>query len=82
MLKHEKQNLNDLFRSNNYLQLLYREVKGILPYQGFPRPFLSTKHTERSEGCLLNKIGRGIRWLSKTIISRKSSCTKVYRFLR
>ena len=58
------------------------KLKGILPYQGFPRPFLSTKHTERSEGCLLNKIGRGIRWLSKTIISRKSSCTKVYRFLR
>ena len=33
-MKHEKQNLNDLFRSNNYLQLL--SVKGILPYQGFP----------------------------------------------
>ena len=33
--------------SNNYLQLLYREVKGILLYQGFPRP---------------GKIGRGNMW--------------------
>ena len=27
----------------DYLQLLYREVKGILLYQGFPRPILSQK---------------------------------------
>jgi len=44
---------------NNYLQLLYREVKGILLYQGFPRPILSTKHPERSEECFVEKIGRG-----------------------
>ena len=49
----------------NYLQLLYREVKGILLYQGFPRPIFSTKHPERSEGCFVDKIGRGNLWLSK-----------------
>ena len=44
--------------SNKYLQLLCRKVKGILLYQGFPRPILPTKHTERSEGCFAGKIGR------------------------
>ena len=44
---------------NNYLQLLYREVKGILLYQGIPRPILSTKHPERGEECFVDKIGRG-----------------------
>ena len=43
----------------NYLQLLYREVKGILLYQGFPRPILPTKHPERKEGCFVGEIGRG-----------------------
>jgi len=35
---------------NNYLQQLYREVKGVLLYQGFLRPILHTKHLERREG--------------------------------
>ena len=34
----------------NYLQLLYREIKGSLVYQGFPRPILPTKHPERTRG--------------------------------
>ena len=33
----------------NYLQLPNSEVRGILLYQGIPRPILSTKHPERSE---------------------------------
>ena len=48
----------------NYLQLLYREVQGILLYQGFPRPVLSTKHPVRSVECFIDKIGRGNPWLS------------------
>ena len=44
--------------SNNDL-LLYREVKGILLYQGFPSPILLKKHSERIEGCFVGKIGRG-----------------------
>ena len=55
---------------NNYLQLLYIEVREILFYQGFPRLILPTKHQERSEGCLVGKIGRRNSWLSK------SSCTQ------
>ena len=31
----------------NYFQLLYRELKGILLYQGFPRPILPTNHPEQ-----------------------------------
>ena len=50
---------------NNYLQLLYREVKGISLCQGFPRPILSTKHHVRSKGCFVDKIDRGNPWLSK-----------------
>ena len=38
---------------NNYLKLLYREFKGILPYQGFSRPIF------------VSKICRGNLWLSK-----------------
>ena len=49
---------------NNYLKLLYWEVKGILLYQGFPGPILPTKHLECSEGCFVGKIGRGNPWLS------------------
>ena len=30
---------------------------------GFPRPILPTKHLERSEGCFVDKIGRGNPWL-------------------
>ena len=32
----------------NILITIYREVNGILLYQGFPRP---TKHPMRSKGC-------------------------------
>ena len=31
----------------NYLQLLYRGIKGILLYQGFPRLILPTNHPEQ-----------------------------------
>ena len=48
----------------NYSQLLYREVKGILLYQGFTRPIQPTKHPECSEGCLEGKTSRGNPWLS------------------
>ena len=58
-------NILDPRNGYNYLQLLYREVKGVLLYQGFPRPM--------REGCFVDKIGRGNPWL----ISRKSSCTKI-----
>ena len=37
----------------NYLQQFYRAVKGVLLYQGFPRPILL--HPERSEGFFLAK---------------------------
>ena len=40
----------------NYLQLLYREVKGILLHQGIPRLILSTKHPESNEECFQDKI--------------------------
>ena len=40
-----------------YLQLLYREVRGILLYQGFPRPILPTKHPESGKGCFADEIG-------------------------
>ena len=53
-----KKKLENFKRSNNYLQLLYREVKGSLLYPGFPRPILLTKHPEHSEECLVTKIGR------------------------
>ena len=35
-------------KNNNYLQLLYREVKGILLYQGLPRPILALKNPEHA----------------------------------
>ena len=37
--------------NHNYLQLLYREVKGILLYQGFhfQRPIFLTKHPKRKK---------------------------------
>ena len=31
----------------NYFQLLYRDIKGILLYQGFPRLILPTNHPEQ-----------------------------------
>ena len=40
---------------NNYLQLLYKEVKGILLHKRFLRPILHTKHPERSEGCFFKQ---------------------------
>ena len=42
----------------NFLQILCKEVKAILLYQGFPKPILPTKHQKRSEGWFLCKIGR------------------------
>ena len=48
----------------NYSQLLYREIEEILLYQEFPRPILPTKHPERSEGCLVGKLGQWNPWLS------------------
>ena len=56
---------------NNYLQLLYREVKGISLCEGFPRPILSKKHPVRSKGCFVDKIGRENPWLSKFFIFPK-----------
>ena len=41
--------------------LLYREVKGLLLYQGFPRQILPTKHPDRNV---------------QFFISRKISCTQ------
>ena len=61
----------------NYLQLLYREIKEILLYQGFPRPILLTKHPERSEKELIE----GTRGKVKFLISRISSCIIVYNFI-
>ena len=46
----------------NYLQQLYREVKEILLYQGFPKPILPKKHQERSEGYFLDKVGM-VEWV-------------------
>jgi len=40
------------------LQLLDKEVKGILLYQGFPKPILPTKHLKPREGCFAGKIHR------------------------
>ena len=37
----------------NYLKILFREVKGILLNQGFPRPMLPAKHPECSNGCFV-----------------------------
>ena len=68
-------NIND-----NYLQLLYREVKGILLYQGFPRPMLPTKHPEPSVGCFVGKVGRGNQWLK--FFLPKTSFTQFHRLLR
>ena len=48
----------------NYVQLLYREVTGILLYQGSQDQF-SFKHPERSKGCFVGNIGRENPWLSK-----------------
>ncbi len=45
----------------NYLQLFYREVQGILLYNGFPSPILSSKHPERKEGCSVDKFVEGTR---------------------
>ena len=58
----------------NYLQLLYREDKGIILHQGFSRLILL-----RSE-CFVAKIGRGNPWSSKVLISQR--CIQFYRLLR
>ena len=64
---------------NNPKYLLYRKVKGILLYQGFPRPIFPATHPERSEGCFVGKIGRGSPWLSTKIqFPKKRTCT-LYR---
>ena len=46
--------------------LLYREVKGILFYQGFPRPIVSSKHPERMRGmfCKQNWSIEGTRMVN------------------
>ena len=49
----------------NYLQLLYREDKGIILHKGFSRLILL-----RSE-CFVAKISRGNPWSSKILISQK-----------
>ena len=41
----------------HYLQPLHREVKGILLYQGFPRPILPTKHPERNDRNIFKQNG-------------------------
>ena len=43
--------------------------KGILLYQGLSRPIM-LKHPEHSEGCFLDKIGRGNLWSSNNLITR------------
>ena len=45
----------------------YFTGKGILLYQGFLRPNLPTKHSERSKGCFAGKTGRRNPWLSKIV---------------
>ena len=53
----------------NFLQLLYREVKG-----NFTQPMVpKTKHPERSEICFVDKVGRGNPWLSKNFNFPKKS---------
>ena len=47
---------------NNYLQLLYREVEGILLYQGFPRPILRGMKT-KCERNLFSWIELIIVWI-------------------
>ena len=44
--------------NNNYLQLLYREVKGILLYQGFRRTILLTYTSRAQRGIFCRQIGR------------------------
>ena len=42
-----KRNVRHIEIFKSYLQLLYREVKGILLNQGFPRPIFSTSREQR-----------------------------------
>ena len=42
--------------SYNYLQILNRVVKGILLFQGFPRPNLPSKHPKHSKGYIFKKV--------------------------
>ena len=57
---------SSLLEYSNYLQLLYREVKEILLFEGYSRPICPTKYSDRSEECNVDKIGRGNPWLSNT----------------
>ena len=41
---------------NNFLILLYKEVKGILLYQWFPSPILPTKQQNRREVSFVGNI--------------------------
>ena len=43
-------------KSYNYLQLLYREVKGILLYQGFPRQNLSNEPVDKVKHLFPEKV--------------------------
>jgi len=56
----------------NYFQLTYREVQGILLYQGFLTPIFPTKHPERSQRCFFyTKLVEGTRGQVKFLISQK-----------
>ena len=59
-------NINSVRSNNlsfNYLQLLYREVKGILLYQRFPRVAYKTSRAQRGMSCRQN-WSRERPWLS------------------
>ena len=55
--------------NNNYLQLLYSKVKGILLYQGFPRRIIFCRKNWSMDP-----------WLSKNFYFPTSNCT--YSLLR
>ena len=58
MWTHMKQNYSKLQYNNiNYLQLLYRKVKGILLYQWFPRPILPAAHPATDDDLLAKLVG-------------------------
>ena len=56
---------------NNTKYLHYREVKGILLHQGFPRPISPATHPGSSEEWIVGKIGQGSPHLFVNLISKK-----------
>ena len=60
---------------NNYLQLLYREVKGILLHQWFPRLILPTKTSKAQRGMLFMQ-----NWPREPLVKENSSCTQFIPF--